>query len=414
LSNFVANVDTNGKWNNEFLVPIDAVFGKYTAEISDGREPKLVSWIVESSESIQISPTKIQFDPGAIMIFNGTAIPNQELEVILENPQGSEIFSNIISVGSDGVVEFEIPTTFDDVDGTYILYSFQGNNNAITLIGLGQPPQAQLIAKTGKLNYQVGDIVNFAIQGPPSSTVKLLIIDPSENTTSDSIELGADGKNSYELDIDGYSSGVYSVVFSGVGTKSEVVFSVGLQTATGTVKIGTTKSEYKPGDPILILGESDKEVLVTLTLLDPDGKISKTKLTITDADGKISESSIRIPADAKIGNWKIRASSGPNLDIIEFDVSPSLEEEGMVIIIGEFESFPGIGKVVNIKVLGAQQAVDITVTSPSGEIIGEKLHITGKGEINTKWPIPPEASPGTYTIFVKDAFNNATVNFVLE
>jgi len=118
LSSFVASVDTNGNWNNDYLVPLGIVFGQYTAEISDGRETKFVRWNIESSQSIQISPTKILFDPGSVMMFNGTAIPNQELEIVLENPQGSEIFSKVISIDNSGIVEFEIPTTFDDIDCT--------------------------------------------------------------------------------------------------------------------------------------------------------------------------------------------------------------------------------------------------------------------------------------------------------
>ena len=224
-----------------------------------------------------------------------------------------------------------------------------------------------------------------------------------------------DGVKSYELDLTGYSSGVYTVVLSRGNAQTEEVFSVGLQMGSGPLEIGTTKNEYKPGDPILILGDSGENILVTLTLFDPDGNKIKTKQTFTNKDGKLSETSFRIPVDAESGTWKLRASSGPNLDIIEFDVSPNLEE-GMVIIVGDVESIPTIGKIINIKVLGAQQNVTITITSPLGEIVGELSFVaTAQGEVITPWPIPREVAPGTYTIFAEDAFNNnATATFILE
>ena len=43
------------------------------------------------------------------MKFNGTAIPNKSIELVIEDPLGKEIVSDIIQVDNSGFVEFEFP-----------------------------------------------------------------------------------------------------------------------------------------------------------------------------------------------------------------------------------------------------------------------------------------------------------------
>ena len=47
------------------------------------------------------------FDAGELIKFNGTALPNTVLELILENNLGDEMMSDIIEVGESGFIEFE-------------------------------------------------------------------------------------------------------------------------------------------------------------------------------------------------------------------------------------------------------------------------------------------------------------------
>ena len=86
-------------------------------------------------------------------------VPNEDIESIIENPQGSEVFSDILEVDSSGFVEFEFPTTQSDFEGTYVLFAFQDEHTAIVLVGLGELPEAQLIVKTDKLNYDASDML---------------------------------------------------------------------------------------------------------------------------------------------------------------------------------------------------------------------------------------------------------------
>ena len=55
--------------------------------------------------------------------------------------------------------------------------------------------------------------------------LSMIIVDPSDKTKfSDTITLGPDGKKSYELDLSGYASGVYTVVVTRGNAQTEGSF----------------------------------------------------------------------------------------------------------------------------------------------------------------------------------------------
>ena len=173
--------------------------------------------------------------------------------------------------------------------------------------------------------------------------------------------------------------------------QSTEVFTVGLQTGSGEIKINTTKTEYNSGDSILILGDTAaSNVLLTLTMINPNGDEIKIKETFSDKNRKISESSFRIPSDAIPGTWKINAKSGANFANLEIEVL-AIVEEGMVIQVGEGQDIPGFGKTINIHVFGAKQIVIIEIIAEDGEIIEElAFPASDDGEINQPWIIPSQ------------------------
>lgn len=415
LTSNAASVNSQGKWSFETLVSVDTPLGKYSAEISDGRDTILKSWIVESSKTIHITPSQIKYEAGDILLFNGTGLPNQNVEVIFENPQGTEIYSDIIQTDNSGFFDFKFETEQSFVDGTYVVFAFQGEKSEIVYIGIGELPEVQLVAKMDKLNYNAGDTAIISLSGPESATLAFLIIDPSDkNKFSDTITLGADGRKDYELDLSGYSSGVYTVVVSRANAQTNEVFSVGLQVGSGSIDMNLTKETYEPGDPILILGSSGPNILVTLSLLDPDGNEVRVKETFTSKEGGFSEDSFRIPSNAAPGVWTIKAKSGPNFDEVKVEILPSMEE-GMIVFVEGIDFIPGVGKIIKIKVLGAAQSVVIDILSQTQELIGHLEFVaTDAGIISTPWPVPNDIPAGNYTIKVKDAFNSAETSFVLE
>ncbi len=400
ITSETAAVDQQGKWSFKTIVSLDTPLGKYSAEISDGKDTILRSWTVESSKTIHITPAKIKFDPGETLTFNGTALPNQKIDIILKDPTGAEIYSDVIQPKSDGFFEFEFPTLLSSLEGTYALIAFQGEKSEIILVGLGELPEVQLVAQMDKINYKAGDKAIISFIGPASSTISLLIIDPSDQPKfSDTITVGLDGKKEYELDLTGYASGVYTTVVSRGNAQDEELFSVGLQTGSGPIEINTTKDSYKPGHPILVLGKSGPNVIIKLTLFDPDGKEVKSKEIFTDKDGTISDSSFRIPSDAKIGVWKMKAVSGPNFIETEFSVTPS-QEQGMSVVVTDVEkSFQGTLVTINGFGASIKNTVVIEIMSSEGEIIDElRIFSTKDGDFGTIWIIPKETPPGTYTI----------------
>jgi len=418
INSRTAEIDSKGNWelSEPIIVALDTPFGKYSATITDGRQNILKHWTVESDKVIIIAPSSLKFEPGEIMKFNGTALPNKSIEIVLEDPLGKEVFADIIQIDESGFVEFEFPTTQSTAEGTYTLIATQGKEKEFIFAGIGQLPSIPVNLEFDKLSYKAGETAIISLVGKGSDIVSLLIIDPSDKPKGDaiSITLQPDGRGAYSLNLDGYASGVYAAVISKGSTQNTEIFAVGLQTGSGKIEINTTKIDYLPGDSILILGDTAANTLLTVTLIDPDGNEIKVKETFSDKNGKISESSFRIPSAAKDGMWVINAKSGSNFDTVEIEVLATLIE-GMQISIDEGIVIPGFGKTITIKVIGAAQTVEIKIIAEDGEIIDTlSFPASSQGEINQPWIIPKETEPGIYTVNATDAFDSATTTFELE
>ena len=416
VTTIAVDVDLNGKWAYEGLIAVDAPLGKQIAEITDGVQTIIRTWTIESSNKIQISPTKLEFQSGETIMFNGTAKPNEELEVTLEDPQGTEFFSKVFKIDSSGAVDIQIPTDKSSIDGTYVLFASQGDDVNIVIVGLGELPQEKIVAKPDKLNYSTSDMALLEIRGPPSATVSLLIVDPSDkNKFTETITLGPDGILHYKLDLKGYASGVYTVVLTRGNSQTSNIFTVGLQTGSGEIHARSTKDTYLPGESILILGDSGQNILLTIELKDPDGNIVKTKDTFTNKDGIFSDNSFRIPVEGKIGPWTIHVKSGANFVDAKISVQGSIKK-GLVVFVDKIDVTQS-GRVVSIKGVGASvsQNVIITILDESGDKIADlRASTTGSGEFGIPWVVPIDVVPGTYTLNAKDSVSEVKITFVLK
>jgi hypothetical protein len=418
INSRTAEIDSKGNWklDEPVIIPLDTPFGKYSATITDGRDSKLISWTTESDKKIILIPTSLKFEQGEIMKFNGTAIPNIPIEILLEDPLGKEIISDIIQVDESGIVEFEFPTTQNSIEGTYTLIATQEKDKEFIYAGVGQLPSIPVNLEFDKLNYKASDTAIITLSGKASEIISLLIIDPSDKPKGDavSITLEPDGRGTYSIDLEGFASGVYTAVISKGSAQSTEVFTVGLQIGSGEISINTTKESYNPGDSILVLGDTGSNVLLTLTLINPNGDEIKVKEIFSDKDGKISEDSFRIPSDGIPGLWTINVKSGANFDNVELEVlATSLE--GMIVTVEEGAEIPGYGKTINIHVFGASQTTIIEIINEDEEIIEElSFPASSQGEVNQPWIIPKDTEPGTYTIKVSDAFNNATTTYEIQ
>ncbi len=416
LTTIAVNVDLNGKWGYERFVSPDTPLGKRNIEITDGIETILRTWSLESSKKIEVIPIKQKFEPGETIIFNGTAKPNERLEIIVEDPLGIEFYSEILNVDSSGIVNIQFPTSQSSIEGTYVIFLSQGDDIEITLVGVGELPEEKIIIKPDKLNYSTSDKAIFDIRGPSSVTISLLIVDPSDKSKfTDTIILGQEGKIKYELDLKGFGSGVYTVVLTRGNAQVSEVFSVGLQTGSGEIHARTTKDSYQPGEAILILGNSAKNMLLTVELIDPDQNVIKTKDTFTNKDGIFSLSSFKIPIDAKIGTWTVHVKSGPNFDDVKITVQGS-DEDGLVVFIDKI-IVESAGRQVMIKGFGAaiSQNVVMTIFDQSDVKVTElTARTTSVGEFGIPWIVPSDVSSGTYKLKAKDPVSEIEITFVLK
>src|SRR3989338_4454328 len=331
VTTLTATADFQGNWSYEQTVLLNSELGERIVIITDGVDTIERKLNVATSEKIHITPNRLKFDAGESISFNGTAIPDQELEAVLEDPSGAEFASQIIQVDSSGNVSFEFPTLVSSLKGTYVLVVSQGMEREIVTVGIGVLPDDLLIMKLDKLNYKAGDTVVIELKGIPSAVYALLVLDPSDNEKhEDSVVLGPDGGANYDLPLNGYISGIYSVIAKRANVEYTNVFTVGLQTGSGPIQVRTTKDTYAPGETILILGSSAKNILLTITLINPDGDIVKRKESFTDKNGIFTEGSFKVPLSAMEGIWIITTTSGSNSAKVNLKILKQLAE-GLVV-----------------------------------------------------------------------------------
>ena len=87
----------------------------------------------------------------------------------------------------------------------------------------------------------------------------------------------------------------------------------------------------------------------------------------------------------------------------------------MTVSIEKGGNIPGLGDTIIIKVFGAEQNVEIEITSNDGKVIGNLDGIiTSAGIIDQLWAIPKDTAPGTYTVNVVNPTDSAVTTFEIE
>jgi hypothetical protein len=264
------------------------------------------------------------------------------------------------------------------------------------------------------LNYKTSEKPKISIIGPPSATVSLIIIDPSDKQKfADSFSLGIDGYHTYTFNLTSYTSGIYTAVISRGNVHAENKFSVGLQTSTGKVTLRTLQEAYHPGDPILLIGDSNPNVIITVSLTDPNGIKVKTQDVFTDKKGTYSSSVFRIPSNAQSGIWKLEAGSGINHASKDLTVTQR-NDEGITVLLDK--SSYKIDELIEIngKGVSASHTIVIKILKDQEEITELSIVSTGIGTYSTIWKIPTDISPGTYTIKVLDEPKSAETTFTVQ
>ncbi len=411
----VVQIDSQGNWSHETTVPLDAPLGTRTIEFSDGVDTITKTLSISVSKTVRISSSAIKYNPGDKLLFNGTAKPDQSLQIIIDDPIGKEVYSDIIQVNATGLVSFGYQTTSASIKGTYAMLASQGDETEIVRVGLGELPTEQIIAKFDKLNYASSETAKLTIEGPTKSTISLLVIDPSDKVKiTEGVTLGLDGSKVYELGLSGYKSGVYTVVLKYTKSQAEVVFSVGLQTTSGPIIMHATKETYLPGEISLVLGSTNANALLSLEMSDPNGKIIKQKDIFSDKDGKFSDGTFRVPSDAVQGAWMIKAKSGANYAEAKFTVSGTTDKTFTVkvdkqsYIKGDLMIISGTGG-------GKTQTATATISDQNGvKITDLSSFSTSAGSFQITWKVPTDMVPGTYKIKATIGTDVAETTFTVQ
>ena len=403
--------EPNGEWSFENLFPRDIRLETVTIIISDGKSEVSRNIDVISSKKITINSDEPRYEQGDIVTFSGNAIANQNLLVSLEDPKGTEVFSNIITVDASGIISFDVPISKTSMKGTYILYSNQGDEESITVVGIGEDPLEVIVVNTSKLNYSSNENVIVTIQGVPNASVSLIIIDEaSKERLSDSVELGPDGFLIYEFSASDLSSGAFTIELRQGKARGDTVFTIGLTSGSGPIQMQTTKDQYNPGESILVMGNTGKNSLITVSLYDPDDNILKQIETFSNKEGAFRTDKLRIPNDPLIGEWAVKAKSGGN--IAEYKIKVAAELDSVIILVDKESSEYTFSEIVNISGAGAVEgsSVKLEFLNSNGDTISGDLIIysTSTGEYRTSWIIPDDIEPGLIEIKVTSTGGNTS------
>jgi len=416
----ILNINTidsgfDGKWTYENLFMPDMELGSVSIEITDGMNKALRNFNVISSKIIDIKSEVTMYEVGTTISFFGNAIPNKDMSIIVEDSIGTEIFSKTIKVGETGDVEFDVDIPRGSVEGTYVLTGYQDEEEGITIFGIGQEPEEIIIAKATKLNFSTNENVKISIQGPTNAQVSIIIIDSADREKiSDTINLGPDGREIYEISTDDLPTGSFTFNVKRGESSSSEVFTIGLTTGSGTIEVQSTRGEYKPGEQMLILGNTGAiNVLLDVTISDPNGKIIKKVETFSDKSGLFKIDNFRIPSDAITGEWSINAKSGGNFKDAKFMVVGT--DNVLTIIIDKSEY--RVDELMNITGNGARMSATVTLNIvDSGDNEIAELNITAKsnGEFLTIWRVPVNLNSGEYTINADDGIENTSIKFTIN
>ena len=417
INSRTAKVDGTGNWklDSGISIPFDAPLGKYSITVSDGRHQNLKVWTVETDKIIIINPEKIKFDAGELIKFTGTALPNNPLELILEDSLGDEMISDIIQIDSSGIVEFEYQTREnDDKEGTWTLIATQKNTKEFIYVGYDVIPTTPVNLEFDKSNYLNTETAKISLVGKPSDKITLIIITPSGSIQGNDkiIQLREDGRGEYNLDLTGYVSGTYTAVAKKSGSQSSERFAVGLQLGSGPIDAQTTQTEYEQGERILLLGSTNGNILMTATLVDPNEMKVKTIEMASNSDGVFTEERLRIPSNAEPGLWKINVASGSNLDTVEFNVFATMVEGMYVKTTDEVK----VGDLLKISITASHKtSITIKIIDMDGQnVIDLGCNTTKEFFCETFWSVPKDTTPGTYVIKVNDAISSDETIFKVK
>ena len=318
----VVNIGVNGEWNFQKSISSDNDLGDRTVIIRNGFKDTTnnLSYIINQLFSISVFTTTT--DSGDIFVLSGTAQPNNDLILSIKNPDDDIILYDILKIDETGEIKYQFPHSESSNEGTYVLRATQNDVTQVSLFTLNASSYDRVVVYLEKLNFNSNSKAKITILGPPSTELTLAIFDPGDSKKfTESIKTNSVGTTTFELDLVGYSSGVYKAVVSNPTYQNTIKFSVGLSSGSGNISFSSTKLDYSPGESILIIGNTGANTILTISLIDLNGDVNNRIEIFTDKEGGFTTEMLGIPSNAASGTWQIKVHSGLDHKEIEINVA---------------------------------------------------------------------------------------------
>ena len=411
----VVSANANGEWVFEETIERTDDLGEKFLIFKNKQDKTTKSLTVKSDYLIQISTSAVRYNAGETVTITGTGEPNDDTTIWVKDQNKKIVHYDVFTSNADGSLNYEFVTDDTFSSGTYTVIMKQESGSDAALFGIGKYPTSVIVALMEKTNFELNSKAILSIVGPASSNLSITILDSNDNIKmTDSITSSSIGKNKYAIDLDGLDSGVYRAVVSSTNIQDSVKFSIGLDAGSGAISLVSTKSNYSPGESILVIGNTGNNARLMITLLDPSGNISATTETFSDSTGSFSTNDIGIPSDGILGDWKITAHNRLDSNSVEINVSIPT---GKSLTLQIEETQFAIGDIIIIKGVGQSDAnrLEVKITNESGEEI-ESLHtpITSSGAFSLPWTVPAGFDTGTYTITVSDDENSSSFEIFIQ
>ena len=317
----VVNIGVNGEWNFQKPITTDDELGDRTIIIRNDFNETSRNVSIVTGQLFTISVFTATTDLGDVFVLTGTALPNEDLSLLIKNPNDDTIRFDVLKIDESGEIKYEFPSSGHE-EGTYVLKATQNNVTQVSLFTLGTTSYDRVVVYLEKMNFKANSTSKLTILGPPSTALTLNIFDPSDNRKfTESIKTNSIGTKTFEFDLTGYSSGVYKAVVSNPTYQDTAKFSVGLSAGSGAINFSSTQTDYSPGESILIIGNTGANSLLNIFLIDPSGEIIYKGEIFTDKEGGFTTEMLGIPSNAESGIWQIQAQSG--LDHKEMEITVS-------------------------------------------------------------------------------------------
>ena len=411
----VISANANGEWVFEETIERTDDLGEKFLIFKNKQDKTTKSLTVKSDYLIQISTSAVRYNAGEAVTITGTGEPNDDTTIWVKDQNKKIVHYDVFTNNADGGLNYEFATDDTFSSGTYTVIMKQEGGSDAALFGIGKYPTSVIVALMEKTNFDLNSKAILSIVGPASSNLSITILDSNDNIKmTDSITSSSIGKNKYAIDLDGLDSGVYRVAVSSTNIQDSAKFSIGLESASGAISLVSTKSNYFPGESILIIGNTGNNARLMITLLDPSGNISATTETFSDSTGSFSTNNIGIPSDGILGDWKITAHNRLDSNSVEINVSiPTGKSLTLQIEGTQFAT----GDIITIKGVGQSDAnrLAVKITNESDEVV-ESLHtpITSSGMFYLPWTVPTGFDTGTYTITVSDDENSSSFEIFIQ